>query len=106
MLSAKITQMLSSSGNNSPTMEAIADTLNVTSRTLQRKLSTEDTNFREILNAVKIERAIYYMTKKKQPPKQVAYLVGFKDASSFTKAFKRYTGKTPSDYLHNNCNPK
>jgi len=80
---------------------AIADTLSITSRTLQRRLSAEDTNFRELLNTVKIERAIYYMTKKNQPPKQVAYLVGFKDASSFTKAFKRYTGKTPSDYLLN-----
>ncbi len=98
-LSAQITQMLSAVGNNFPTMEAIADSLSVTSRTLQRRLSTENTNFRELLNAVKIERAIYYMTKKNQPPKQVAYLVGFKDASSFTKAFKRYTGKTPSDYL-------
>jgi len=100
-LSAQITQMLSSTGNNFPTMEAIADTLSITSRTLQRRLSAEDTNFRELLNTVKIERAIYYMTKKNQPPKQVAYLVGFKDASSFTKAFKRYTGKTPSDYLLN-----
>ncbi len=100
--SAQITQMLSSSGNNFPTMEAIAFTLSVTPRTLQRRLSAEDTNFRELLNAVKIERAIYYMTKKNQPPKQVSYLVGFKDASSFTKAFKRYTGKTPSDYLLNN----
>ncbi len=101
-LSAQITQMLSSAGNNFPTMESIADTLNVTSRTLQRRLSAEDTNFRELLNTVKIERAIYYMMKKNQPPKQVAYLVGFKDASSFTKAFKRYTGKTPSDYLLKN----
>lgn len=97
--SAQITQMLSSSGKNFPTMEAIADSLSVTSRTLQRRLSTENTSFRELLNAVKIERAIYYMMKKNHPPKQVAYLVGFKDASSFTKAFKRYTGETPSDYL-------
>ena len=100
-LSAQVTQMLSSGGSNFPTMEAIADTLNITSRTLQRRLSAENTNFRELLNTVKIERAIYYMTKKNQPPKKVAYLVGFKDASSFTKAFKRYTGKTPSDYLLN-----
>jgi len=98
-LSSQIKQMLVSSSASFLTMEEIAEALHITPRTLQRRLASEKTSYRILLNAVKIERAIHFMTIKNQPPKQVAYLVGFKDASSFTKAFKRYTGKTPSDYL-------
>lgn len=98
-LSSQVNQMLTSS-HTFLSMEHIAERLHITPRTLQRRLANENTSYRILLNTAKIERAIYFMTKKNQPPKQAAYLVGFKDASSFTKAFKRYTGSTPSDYLN------
>ena len=105
-LTSQIKQMLMSADATFLSMEEVAETLHITPRTLQRRLATENTSYRVLINAVKIERAIHYMTKKNQPPKQAAYLVGFKDASSFTKAFKRYTGETPSGYLHKYLNQR
>jgi AraC-like DNA-binding protein len=76
--------------------EQIADSLHMSSRTLHRKLQEEGTSFAEILNDTRRELAIQYIQDNNLPLIEVSYLLGFSDSSAFTRAFKRWTGKTPA----------
>ena len=76
--------------------DEVASTLNLSSRTLQRKLQDEDTSFADILNETRHELAIRYIHDDSLPLIEVSYLLGFSDSAAFSRAFKRWTGKTPS----------
>jgi AraC-like DNA-binding protein len=66
-------------------------------RTLQRHLSEEGTGFSELLDALRHELALEYVRDMQRPLGEVAYLLGYSELSAFLRAFKRWTGKTPSD---------
>lgn len=75
--------------------EAVAHALHVSVRTLQRKLASEGTTFREVLDAAKGQLAQAYLSDSKVSIGEVAALLGFSDSSSFNRAFRRWTGHTP-----------
>jgi AraC-like DNA-binding protein len=64
-------------------------------RTLARKLSDEGLNFTEILQQMRRDLAVRYLDDRKLPVSKIAWLLGFREVSAFTHAFKRWTGKTP-----------
>jgi AraC-like DNA-binding protein len=77
-----------------PTLEEIARELNVSPRTLRRKLSESNTSFRELVDDVR--RLIAEdLLERGNTITEVAYRMGYADAPSFTRAFKRWTGHTP-----------
>ena len=78
--------------------EAIGRQLNVGVRTLRRRLKEEDTNFQTILDAVRRENAKQYLAEKNMSIFEVAMLLGYKDHSAFSAAFKRWFGVTPLVY--------
>lgn len=82
------------SGNLSD--DTIAKALFMSSRTLQRKLSAEGTTFKQILESVREKLALEYITDERLSFSEISYLLGFRDQSSFTRAFKRWTGKPPT----------
>jgi AraC-like DNA-binding protein len=65
-------------------------------RTLARKLSDEGLNFSEILQRMRQDLAVRYLDDRKLHVSKIAWLLGFRDVSAFTHAFKRWTGRTPS----------
>jgi len=65
-------------------------------RTLARKLSDEGLNFSEILQRLRQDLAVRYLDDRKLHVSKIAWLLGFRDVSAFTPAFKRWTGRTPS----------
>jgi len=73
----------------------VADKLNMTQRTLLRRLADEGTNYSEILEAIRHELAMKYIREKRLSLKQIAYLLGYSDQSAFSVAFKRWNGCTP-----------
>lgn len=77
------------------TLEGTASILGVSVRTLQRKLHAEGTSFGELVDAVRLELATAYLDKG-LPVQEIAWLLGFSDASAFHHAFKRWTGRTPA----------
>jgi AraC-like DNA-binding protein len=81
-----------------PSQEKIADTLHMSLRNLQRKLAAESTSYKEILNNTRRDLALSYMKDPKYTISEITYLLGFSDTSSFTRAFRRWTGKSPSAY--------
>lgn len=74
---------------------AVARVLHVSVRTLQRKLTSEGTTFRDVLDAAKSQLAQAYLADPRVSVGEVAMLLGFSDASSFNRAFRRWTGRTP-----------
>lgn len=80
------------------TVEVVAKRLAVSPRTLQRQLSDESTSFKDILNATRQQLAQHYLGKPSIAQGEIAYLLGFQDVNSFTRAFKGWTGITPGSY--------
>jgi AraC-like DNA-binding protein len=77
-------------------VEDIARSLGMSERTLARKLLDEGLNFTEILQNLRRDLAVRYLKDRKLHISKIAWLLGFREVSAFTHAYKRWTGKTPS----------
>ena len=76
----------------------VASALAMSSRSLQRGLQKEGASFKELLEKTRQDLAIKYIGEQDLSLVEVCLLLGFSDQSNFTKAFKRWTGKTPNAY--------
>jgi AraC-like DNA-binding protein len=77
------------------TLEAVARSLGMSDRTLQRRLEGEGTSFLEIQDAVREARARELLRDLDLPLLDVADQLGFSDLATFSRAFKRWTGHPP-----------
>jgi AraC-like DNA-binding protein len=77
-------------------VDDVARSLGMSKRTLARKLSDEGLNFTEILQQLRRDLAVRYLADRKLHVSKIAWLLGFAEVGAFTHAFKRWTGKTPS----------
>jgi len=73
----------------------IARRLGMSHRTLARRLSSEGLTFSAILDELKVDLAQSYLRHGDLPISQIAWLLGYREISAFTHAFKRWTGMTP-----------
>ncbi len=67
-------------------------------RTLQRRLAEEGTTFNSVVDEVRHHSAKLRLADGALTLAEVGYLVGFEEQSSFTRAFKRWTGVSPREY--------
>ena len=74
----------------------IAEQFNLTPRTLTRKLQQEDTCYKDILDEVKRQMALEKLENTDLSISAIAYELGFKEPQAFSRAFKRWTGKSAS----------
>jgi AraC-like DNA-binding protein len=81
-----------------PTQEEVAQVLNVSARTLQRKLGDSGTTFRRILDETRRALALAHFSMPQMSASEVTHLLGFSCSSSFTRAFRRWTGLSPSEW--------
>jgi len=79
-------------------MSEIAGQLGVSQRTLARRLEQEGVTFALVLDDLRRDLADRYLKERGLPISEVAWLLGYKEASAFNHAFRRWTGKTPSRY--------
>jgi AraC-like DNA-binding protein len=75
----------------------IARQLGMSSRTLDRRLRSEELTFGGILSELRCDLAKRYLREEDLPISKIAWLLGYQDAGGFTHAFKRWTGKTPRE---------
>ena len=73
----------------------VASRLGLGRRTLARRLAAESLDFSGVLENLKIDLARHYVADNDLSISQIAWLLGYQEISSFTHAFKRWTGKTP-----------
>ena len=81
-----------------PSSEMIAEKLGISSRTLQRKLSEEGTHYKDVLNELRYELAIYFLKNTELTLDNIAYELGYAEARSFYRSFKQWTGETAGSY--------
>jgi len=78
-----------------PKIEQVARHLNLSLRTLQRRLSEEGYTYKRLIDELKKEFAISYLKRPDLSISEVAYLLDYADNSAFNRSFKRWTGQTP-----------
>ena len=81
-----------------PKLESIARTLAMSPRTLQRRLRDQGVLFNDVLDEMRFQAAKSYLSPGDIAGAEVAYLLGFAEPSSFNRAFKRWSGRTPTEY--------
>jgi len=80
-----------------PSQDEIAEQLYMSARTLQRKLGDSGTTYKELLDDTRRALALAYLSAE-HSVNEITYRLGFSSGSCFTRAFRRWTGQSPSDW--------
>ena len=75
--------------------EDVADILKLSRSTLQRRLRDEGTTYQELLDRTRRDMAIRYLTKTILRADEIANVLAYRDANSFSRSFRRWTGLSP-----------
>lgn len=81
-----------------PRREKVAEHLGITERTLQRRLQDAGTGYQQLLDDLRQETAIDWLTTTDLAINDIALKLGFSEARSFHRRFKTWTGITPGEY--------
>lgn len=81
-----------------PTISDIAGKLAMSGRSLQRRLAEQGHSFQSLVDDTRRELAEKLLATSELPLTDIAFLTGFSEQSSFTRAFKRWAGQTPRSY--------
>jgi AraC-like DNA-binding protein len=83
-------------GNAFPDFSLVCEKLSMTPQTLRRRLKEENTSYQAIKDSIREDAACYYLAKEELSIDEIALMMGFSEASSFHRAFKKWTEKTPA----------
>jgi AraC-like DNA-binding protein len=78
--------------------EDVARALGISRSTLQRRLREEGTSYQDVLDATRRDMAIRYLTKTTLRADEIASVLAYRDANSFSRSFRRWTGQAPVGY--------
>lgn len=92
---ARLTEQLSS---GHATQDSVANALHMSLRSLQRRLKEEGTSYKDLVDETRRELAAHYMAESHLSINEITYLLGFSEPSNFSRAFRRWTGRSPSAY--------
>lgn len=96
--SDRVRELLATSlGEGASSLASVAATLKCSARSLQRRLADEGTTFDALLDDLRRDLALRYLADRKLAIGEVAYLLGYSEPSPFHRAFRRWTGLTPSE---------
>lgn len=91
-----MTEFLQQNIHSQIQLEQAACAFNMSSATLKRKLKQHGTSFQKLQDAARLNTCLYLQHEKQWTNQQIAEHLKFSDANNFRKAFKRWSGKTPS----------
>lgn len=81
-----------------PNVSQVAMHFNLSIRSLQRKLSQENTSYSSLLDQLRQEFATRYLSNQNLSVSEIAYLLDYSDPSAFIRTFRRWHGQTPQGY--------
>ena len=84
-------------GSGGVTEISVAESLHMTPRNMHRKLQKEDTSFKVLLTGIRRELAQQYIQDRSKTLTEISFLLGFSEVSSFSRAYKGWTGQPPSE---------
>jgi AraC-like DNA-binding protein len=97
-LAGRVRELLITNGCRCIDLAAAAKSLNLSERSLRRRLADEGASFRDVRDEAQLQTAIRYLRDTAISVEQIASVLGFHDAASFRRAFRRWTGRTPQSY--------
>lgn len=86
-----------------PTLEQVAEQLNMAPWTIRRKLIDDGSSYQQTLNETRKELAISYVCDTALTLGEIAYLLGFGSPTAFQRAFKRWTNIAPGQFRQSHC---
>ncbi|WOJ95972.1 AraC family transcriptional regulator [Congregibacter brevis] len=96
-LSSRVVDRLISNPGETHSIEHVAEDLAISTRSLRRKLNQEGTRYQDLLREVRLRLAKQYL-RDRLTVNQTAELLGYSETSAFSRAFKRWTGRSPIDF--------
>jgi AraC-like DNA-binding protein len=97
-LPGRVRAALDTGGDGVRSLAEVARALHVSTRTLKRKLADHATTFSAIVEDVRHKRALLLLANRELSIAQVATRLGYSEQPNFTRAFRKWTGKTPAAY--------
>ena len=79
-------------------LDEVARTLHMSTRTLKRTLASHGTTFSALVDEKRRQRALLLIAQRDLALGEIAYRLGYSDVANFTRAFRRWTGKTPAAF--------
>jgi len=80
-----------------PKLEDVAAALHMSPRTLQRRLRERDMSFQAVVDEVRHRLALMYLDRSELSVGEIAFLLGYSELRAFARAFRRWTGTSPSE---------
>lgn len=88
-----------------PTQVEAASDFCVSVRTFIRKLKQEETSYQSLLDEVRKELVVWYLSNGNMTIEQIADLLGYADTSNFSRVFRRWFNQTPSEFRADHVSP-
>jgi len=101
----KIAQLVTKRLSDRPTASEIAEELNVSVRTLQRKLREHGTSYSEIYQASRLKSATHLLESTTLTITEIGFMTGFSDTAHFSREFKRATRRSPMEFRRDLMKP-
>lgn len=95
---AQVRALLRPGRQGFPDLKAVAASLCISERSLNRRLGEAGTHFQALLDEARKSVALNLMLTRQWPLQQISNAVGFAEPAAFTRAFRRWTGMTPTQY--------
>lgn len=95
-IAGRVRRLVEDAPQGAPSLEDVARALHVSTRTLKRQLAAHGASFSGILDDVREQKALLLLERNDLSVEQVADRLGYSDVANFTRAFRRWTGNTPS----------
>jgi len=96
-------QVVALMATGSPSIDMVADNLNYSQRSLQRKLNDSGTSYKHLVESIRQSMAEQYLNQSHLSLGEISYLLGFSNVANFSRAFKRWKGVSPGAYRCVHC---
>jgi AraC-like DNA-binding protein len=81
-----------------PDIDYVAERMNMSTRTLRRRLKDEGSSYRELLDEIRFGLAKEYLGKTNLSMEEICRLLGYSESGNFSHAFRRWSGQSPRQW--------